>query len=244
MIDIHCHILPALDDGAKDLEVSLEMARMAVADGIKTIVATPHLFKQRSFDLKEVNTKEAILQAVDQLRGKLMEEEIDLELLAGCDFPLSYEALQLLDNGQVLTINDSNHSLLLELPDTSLPPSLEDICFQLKSKGITPIITHPERQFIIQEMPHKLVRLIDLGCLVQMTGNSLTGTFGSMVKKISRKMIKKGYIHVLATDSHNTRHRPPLLSEAVKELARLVGESRAQDMVVTLPEKIIKGEPI
>jgi protein-tyrosine phosphatase len=243
MIDIHCHILPGLDDGSKDLEVSLEMARMAVADGIKTIVATPHLFKQRAVDLKDLNTKEVILQAIDQLQAKLTEEGIPLKLLPGCDFPLSYEALQLLDNDQALTINNSHHYLLLELPDTSLPPSLEDICFQLKSKGLTPIITHPERQFIIQEMPQKLARLIDLGCLVQMTGNSLTGTFGSLVKKVSRKLIKKGYVHVLATDSHNTRHRPPLLSAAVRELARLVGESRAHDMVSTLPEKIIKGEP-
>jgi protein-tyrosine phosphatase len=244
MIDIHCHILPGLDDGAKTLDDSLEMARMAVADGIQTIVATPHLFKRRMVDLKEVNNRESILQAIEMLRAKFEEESIALTLLPGCDFPLSYEALQLLEEGQALTINDSNHYLLLELPDTSFPPALDDIVFRLKSRGLTPIITHPERQFIIQEMPEKLTRLIDLGCLVQMTGNSLTGAFGHAVKKFSRKLVKKGHVHLLATDAHSTHHRPPELSAAVKELTSLVGESRAQDMVTTIPERIIQGRSI
>jgi len=243
MIDIHCHILPGLDDGAKSMEQALEMARMAVGDGIKIIVATPHLFKNRIVNFKDLNDKKTIIQALILFREKLAEEGIDLELFPGCDFPLNYEALQLLDDGEVLTINDSNHYLLLELPDTSLPPAIDDICFHLKSKGLTPIITHPERHFIIQEMPQKLGRLMDLGCLVQMTGSSLTGGFGGSIRKLSRKLVKKGYIQVLATDSHNTSSRPPLLQAAVRELAGLVGESRAQDMVVTLPEKIIKGLP-
>jgi protein-tyrosine phosphatase len=164
--------------------------------------------------------------------------------MPGCDFPLSFESLQLLDQGLALTINDAKRYLLLELPDTSLPPGIEDICFQLQSQGLTPIITHPERHFLIQEVPQKLKRLIDLGCLAQMTGNSLTGWFGRRVKKISRQMVKAGYIHLLATDAHNTRKRPPVLSQAVKELARLVGKEQAQAMVTRVPEKIIKGEPL
>jgi protein-tyrosine phosphatase len=142
-----------------------------------------------------------------------------------------------------LTINDANRYLLLELPDTSLPPAIEEICFHLQSKGITPIITHPERHMIIQDMPQKLKRLIDLGCLVQMTGNSLTGGFGRRVKKIARQLLKLGYVHLLATDAHDAKARPPVLSQAVMELSRLVGESRAQAMVNDLPEKIIAGEP-
>jgi protein-tyrosine phosphatase len=243
MIDIHAHILPGVDDGAKDWEQSLEMARMAVGDGIKVMVATPHLFKGRSFDLSQINDKDLILQHVAQMRQKLSEAQIPLEIIPGCDFPLGFESLQLLDEGRALTINDANRYLLLELPDTSLPPALEEICFHLQSKGITPIITHPERHMIIQEMPQKLKRLIDLGCLVQMTGNSLTGWFGRRVKKISRQLLKLGYIHLLATDAHDPKRRPPLLSQAVTELSRLVGENHAQAMVNEIPEKIIKGEP-
>jgi protein-tyrosine phosphatase len=243
MIDIHAHILPGIDDGAKNLEQSLQMARMAVEDGITVMVATPHLFKGRTIDLSQLNTKEKILQHVAKLRQKLYEEKIPLEIFPGCDFPLSFEALQLLDDGQALTINDANRYLLLELPETSLPPATEEICFYLQSKGITPIITHPERHMIIQDMPQKLKRLIDLGCLVQVTGNGLTGGFGRRVKKIARQLLKLGYVHLLATDAHDAKARPPVLSQAVMELSRLVGESRAQAMVNDLPEKIIAGEP-
>jgi len=243
MIDIHAHILPGVDDGAKNWEQSLEMARMAVEDGITVMVATPHLFTGRTIDLTRLNTKETILQHVAQLRHKLYEEKIPLEILPGCDFPLGFESLQLLDDGRVLTINDANRYLLLELPDTALPPAMEEICFHLQSKGITPIITHPERHMIIQEMPYKLKRFINLGCLVQMSGNSLTGWFGRRVKKISRQLVKLGYVHLLATDAHDPKGRPPLLSQAVTELSRLVGEKRARAMVNDIPERIIAGQP-
>lgn len=243
MIDIHSHILPGVDDGAKNWEQSLEMARLAVEDGIRIMAATPHLFKGRTFDLSQLNNKEVILQHVAQLRQQLSEAAIPLEIIPGCDFPLGFESLKLLDDGRALTINDAKRYLLLELPDTSLPPAMEEICFQLQSKGITPIITHPERHLIMQEMPYKLKRLIDLGCLVQMTGNSLTGWFGRRVKKISRQLVKLGYVHLLATDAHDPKGRPPLLSQAVTELSRLIGENRARAMVYDIPEKIIAGEP-
>jgi protein-tyrosine phosphatase len=243
MIDIHAHILPGVDDGAKNWEQTLDMARVAVEDGITVMVATPHLYKGRPIDPTQLNTKAIILELVAQLKNKLYEEKIPLEILPGCDFPLSFESLKFLDDGQVLTINDANRYLLLELPDTSLPPATEDVCFHLQSKGITPIITHPERHMIIQEMPYKLKRLIDLGCLVQITGNSLTGWFGGRVKKISQQFVKLGYVHLLATDTHDPKQRPPVLSRAVTELVRLVGEKRAQAMVNDLPQKIIAGEP-
>jgi protein-tyrosine phosphatase len=136
-----------------------------------------------------------------------------------------------------MTINDANRYLLLELPDTYLPPAIEEICFHLQSRNITPIITHPERHMIMQETPDKLKRLVDLGCLVQMTGNSLTGWFGRRVKKISRQLVKLGYVHLLATDAHDPDERPPLLREAVTELSRLVGKNRAQAMINDIPEK-------
>ncbi len=243
MIDVHAHILPGLDDGPKNWEQSLHMARLAVEDGISIMVATPHLFQKRSVDLSQINTKDSILQHIAQLRQKLWEEHIPLEIIPGCDFPLSFESLQLLDDGLALTINDANRYLLLELPDTALPPATEEICFHLQSRGLTPIITHPERHLVIQEMPYKLKRLLDLGCLAQMTGNSLTGWFGRGVKKIAQQLVKLGYIHLLATDAHHPKRRPPLLSQAVKELARLVGATRAQAMVNDIPGKIIAGEP-
>jgi protein-tyrosine phosphatase len=243
LIDIHAHILPGLDDGARSWEESLEMARMAVADGIRVMVATPHLYKSRSIDPGQINRKEIVFDRLLLFREKLAAAEIPLEVLPGCDFPLGFESLQLLAQDLALTINDARRYLLVELPDTALPPALDDICFQLQSQGLTPIITHPERHFLIQERPQKLRRLLDLGCLAQLTGSSLTGWFGRRVKKTSRHLVKAGYIQLLATDAHNTRTRPPVLSQAVKALSRLVGETQALAMVTRFPEKVITGEP-
>jgi protein-tyrosine phosphatase len=212
---------------------------MAAADGIRTMVASPHLFKNRTVNLAEINHKAEVIAKIGEFKEKLLAAGIDLEILPGCDFPLSLESLQLLDADQVLTINDGKRYLLLEFPTSSLPPATEEICFQLRSKGITPIVTHPERQLIFSEMPKKLRRLLDLGCLAQLTASSLTGGFGRQVAQVSREMVRQGYIQLLASDAHNLRSRPPLLSKA----SSLVGQERALAMVTVTPEKIIRGEP-
>jgi protein-tyrosine phosphatase len=243
VIDLHCHILPELDDGPKTWEESLDMARRAVDDGIQVVVATPHLFKNRRVEIRETNSRELILATLEEFRQRLRDAAIPLAVLPGCDVPLSLEAMDLLEAGQVLTINDGQRYLLLELPDTALPPALESICFRLQTKGLTPIITHPERHMLFQEMPEKLGRLLDLGCLAQLTAGSLLGNFGRRVAKISRKLVKQGYIHILASDAHNNRSRPPELSQAVQEMARLVGQDAALAMVTATPERIIQGQP-
>jgi protein-tyrosine phosphatase len=243
MIDVHSHILPGIDDGARDLEEALEMARLAVADGIRVMVATPHLFKHRIVDLDAINEKRVILEHLDKFRDRLAVEGITLEILPGCEVPLSLEALSLLAEDRVLTVNDGKRYILLELPHFSIPPSLKDICFRFQCQGITPIITHPEKHPFIQEGPDRLGRLIDLGCLAQLTAGSLTGGFGRHVARVSRQLLKKGYIHLLASDAHNPRDRPPILSKAVSELTKLVGPERARAMVTQIPEKIISGEP-
>jgi protein-tyrosine phosphatase len=243
LIDLHSHILPGLDDGASTWEDSLEMARLAVEDGIRTMVASPHLYKSRKADRGKINLKAEVLAKINEFKEKLLAEGIDLEILPGCDFPLSYESLQLLDDDQVLTINDGNRYLLLEFPDASLPPASEDICFRLQSKGITPIITHPERHFIFHEMPRKLQRLLDLGCLAQVTASSLTGGFGRSVARVAREMMRQGYFKILATDAHDTRKRPPLLRQALEKASSIVGQEQALAMVTSIPEKIIRGEP-
>ncbi len=242
MIDLHSHILPDLDDGAATWEDSLEMARMAVEDGIRTMVASPHLFRHRAVKMADVNHKEVILDKIQEFKQKLAAAALDLEILPGCDFPLCFEGLQLLENDQILTINEGKRYLLFEFPDSSLPPATEDICFRLNSRGIIPIITHPERHFIFQEMPDKLQRLIDLGCLVQLTAASLTGGFGRQVARAAREMVRKGYCHILASDAHSPSFRPPLLSKALEAASSLVGRTRALAMVTTIPAKIIKGE--
>lgn len=244
MVDIHIHILPGIDDGPRSLEDALKMARMAAGDGIKTVVATPHLFRRKSVDLKAINSPEDIRQAVQRFNQQLAEEGIELTVLPGCEAPLFPEIIQFIDDGRILTINDQQRYISLEMPETVIPPATEDLVFQLNSRGLTPVISHPERNLVFYEMPQKLERLISLGCLSQITARSLTRGFGWRVARFTKKLLRLGLVHVMATDAHSAGHRPPLLQEALVKLKRLVGESRAWDMVATIPERLVQGEPL
>ncbi|MFZ2089451.1 MAG: CpsB/CapC family capsule biosynthesis tyrosine phosphatase [Desulfobaccales bacterium] len=244
MIDLHTHILPGIDDGPRSLEDALEMARLAVEDGITTMVATPHLFRRKSVELEMLNSPEVIRQAVARFNDKLAEENIHLTVLPGCEAPLFPEIIKYVDEGRIITINDGQRYLCLEMPDTVIPPATEDIIFQLNSRGITPIITHPERNMVFYQMPDKLRRLISLGCLAQITARSLTRGFGWGVARFTKKLVREGLVKLMATDAHSVAHRPPLMGAALKKLKKMLGETRALDMVATLPERIIRGEPV
>ena len=202
MIDIHCHILPGLDDGASDLEVSLEMCRVAQADGIKIIVATPHcqngLYQ---------NNQGTILPVVDQLKKRLNTEGISLEILPGADIHLSPEIIPFLkDNPQLLL---GGRYFLLELPAQSIPHEIRDLIFKLQLAGYAPIITHPERNTVIQGRPSLLEEWVGSGVLVQVTAMSLTGAFGGLVEDCAWQLLRSGLIQVIATDAHSRRRRPP-----------------------------------
>jgi protein-tyrosine phosphatase len=242
VIDLHAHILPGIDDGPRSLEESLEMARMAVADGITTIVATPHLFRRRSVEFHELIRPEDIRQAVARFNEKLGEENIGLTVLPGCEIPLFPEIIKFIDENRIVTINDGQRYICLEMPDSVIPPATENIIFQLNSRGITPIITHPERNMIFYQMPDKLRRLISLGCLAQITARSLTRGFGWGVARFTKRLVREGLAHIMATDAHSVEKRPPVMGKALEKLRKLVGESRARDMVTTVPERIIRGE--
>jgi protein-tyrosine phosphatase len=244
VIDLHAHILPGIDDGPRSLEESLEMARLAVADGITTMVATPHLFRRKSVDFHNLNRPDAIRQAVARLNEKLAEEGINLTILPGCEIPLFIDIIKFIDDQLILTINDTERYICLEMPDTVIPPATEDIIFQLNSRGITPIITHPERNLVFYEMPNKLRRFVSLGCLAQITARSLTRGFGWGISRFTKKLVRDGLIHIMASDAHNVAKRPPVMGTALKKLSKVVGEGRARDMVETIPERIIRGEEV
>lgn len=244
MIDLHAHILPGIDDGPKTLEDSLEMARLAVADGIATMVATPHLFRHKSVNHKDLNAAEDIFRAVEDFKQRLSEAEIDLTILPGCEIPLFGDIIKFMDSDRLVTINDGRRYICLELPDSIIPPATDDIIFELSSWGLTPIITHPERNPVLYESPSKLRRFISLGCLAQITARSLTRGFGWRVYWFTKRLIRDGLVHLMATDAHNLNSRPPVMGKALQKLSKLVGESQAWDMVATFPERIIHGQPM
>jgi protein-tyrosine phosphatase len=244
LIDLHAHILPGIDDGPQSLDKSLDMARLAVADGITTTVATPHLFRHKSVNFNDLNSPEDILGGVEDFNQQLSAAGIDLTVLPGCEIPLFSDIIKFIDTDRIVTINNGKRYICLELPDSIIPPATEDVIFQLNSRGLTPIITHPERNPVLYEMPHKLERFISLGCLAQITALSLTRGFGWRIYWFTKRLLREGLVHLMATDAHNLNSRPPLMGKALQKLSKLVGESQAWDMVATIPERIIRDEPL
>lgn len=217
MIDLHCHILPEVDDGAKHMTESLEMARKAVDEGITAIVATPH-HKHEKYD----NEGEIIQKRVKELQEALDKEEIPLQILPGQEVRLYGELLQDYENGAVIPLNNSSY-ILLEFPSNHVPRFAEQLIFDLQMKGLTPIIAHPERNAEIVESPDILYKLIKKGAIAQVTAGSLTGRFGKKIQKFSFDLIDARLVHVVASDAHNVKNRAFYMKEAFDVIRKEFG---------------------
>ena len=237
MIDIHCHILPGIDDGAKDLNDSFEMARQAQSQGITRIVASPH-HKNGSFD----NNFQDILTEVNLLNKELKREGIDIEILPGQEVRIYGEMEEDLDV-DLLTVNNSGVYMLIEFPSSHLPRYANKLLFDLQLKGIVPIIVHPERNREIMEDPSKLYRLIKEGSLSQVTASSVTGRMGKKIKKFSLDLLSHNLAHFIASDSHNTTTRPFDLREAYETVEKELGTSMRYQ-VQENPEEMVQGRMI
>lgn len=233
MIDLHCHMLPGIDDGAPDRGVALAMARRAVADGILVTACTPHIYPGLYN-----NDRAGIALAIEAFRQVLAEEGIELELVIGADTHLAPDLLDSIRAGRVPTLNDSRY-LLLEPPHHSVPPRFEESVFQLRSAGIVPVITHPERLSWIESHYSVFERLVHGGAWMQVTAGSLTGRFGPRAQYWGERMLDEGMVHILATDSHHIDKRPPLLAEGREAAARRLGEAESWNLVELRPRAII-----
>ena len=235
MVDIHCHILPALDDGAAEESVAKEMAAMAAADGITHIVATPHSNYRYQFD-PEVNQRKR-----DELQAAIGNS---LTILLGCDFHLSYENLEdVRKNPSRYTINGRQY-LLVEFADISIPPHMDQIFFDLLTRKLVPIITHPERNPILSQNAAQIEKWIEAGCLVQVTAGSFLGRLGKRAERSARELLRRDMVHFIATDAHNTTSRPPLLSDARRAIAAEQGEETAQALAELNPRAAVEGQPL
>jgi len=239
MIDLHCHILPGLDDGPADLGQSLAMCRQAAADGITHLVATPHLRPP-----VYAAEKPDIQAALTKLREALTKDGIALTLISGAEVNLVAD-LPALARGQRLPfINDNGRYFFLELNEARLSEGLEGMIFELKLLGITPILTHPERTQAGGRDWQWLARLVELGCLTQVTAMSLTGEFGRRAQQSCEDLLEQNLAHFLATDAHSPKWRPVLLSPARRRLEELVGENAARDMLMTRPLAVLAGKGV
>lgn len=233
MIDLHCHLLPGIDDGAPDLETALEMARVAVADGIATTACTPHIYPGL-YD----NDGPGIRAAVAALQHQLDQAAIPLRLVVGADVHLAPDMVEGFRSGHLVTLDESRY-FLFEPPHHVAPPRIEESAFKLLAAGLVPVVTHPERLSWIDTHYEVFARMAHGGCWMQLTAGSVTGRFGRRVKYWSERMLDEGLVHLLATDAHNLRNRAPLLAEAREAVARRLGEDEATHMVLTRPQGVL-----
>jgi len=235
VVDIHSHILPEVDDGSKSWETSVAMCRMAAADGITHQVATPHANDRYHYDREYLQTLVAHLQS-------LVGNAIAISL--GCDFHLSYDNMQdVLANPARYAIEGS-HYMLVELSNYSVPQQTTDCFMQLGDRGITAIITHPERNPILRENLQRVVEWAEQGCIIQVTGSALTGFWGQRACRAAQWLLEHDAVHVLATDAHDTEKRIPVLSTARDAAAEICGEDVAQALVEANPRAIIQSQPL
>ena len=239
MIDLHHHLLPATDDGSKDLEMSIAMVEMAVEDGITHIVATPHANHTYQYDRGQ---HEQLLQQVREGLPRDVAARVQLGL--GCDFHLSVDNIDDAHaNRRRYTINETEY-LLVELPDFNVPPRLDEVFYAMRVDGLTPILTHPERNSTLQRSPERLQEWLRSGLLVQVTAGSISGSFGSKAQKMAWNLLKSGSVHVMATDAHNLTRRPPRMAEARDLIAKRLGQDVADLLCTGNPLAIFQGEPL
>ena len=235
MVDIHCHILPGVDDGARDWEAAAQMCRIAAADGVTHIAATPHANDEFVYDRDVLRAKLTKLQSI---AGEWP------MLTLGCDFHFSYENVSAaLADATRFTLGNSQY-LLIEFSDFALSLPMRDALVRLRNTGVVPIVTHPERNLLMQRDPDLILKLLELGCLVQVTSSSLTGKLGESAQKSAVWLLEHDAVHALASYGHDPVRRPPVLTPGREAAARICGQDVARALVDDNPRAIINGEPV
>lgn len=221
MIDIHCHILPGVDDGSADMKESMNMARKAVEAGITHLFATPHHLNE-----KYVNVKSDIIERVVRLNGSLKQNNIPLTIHLGQEVRIHREIFTSLEKKEILTLDDNGTYLLLELPSGKVPTYTQEVIYELLLKGITPIIVHPERNKELIANHKLLFELVQEGALTQITSGSIIGNFGKSIQSFSNKIIQHNLAHLIATDAHNIGSRGFTLQQAYETISKVHGVER------------------
>ncbi len=235
MIDIHSHILAEVDDGPKSWEVSREMCRLSAEDGIETIIATPHANERYFYD------REYLGKTVEHLQGLVGDQP---QIGLGCDFHLSYENIQdALKNPGRYTINQTNY-LLVELSNFGVPPQIGDSLMRLGDIGLVPILTHPERNPILQRTPRRVLEWVEAGILVQVTASAFTGLWGEASRRSAHWLLEHDAVHILASDCHDTKRRLPGLSAGRDAVADIAGPDVADALVEANPRAVVANQPI
>lgn len=235
MVDIHCHPLPATDDGAKTVEIAIEMCKMAAADGITHLVATPHCNYNYKYQRE---TNQAKLEELQKAAGD------SPKLMLGCDFHLSYDNIQkLTEKPREYSINYTEY-VLVEFGEHFIPEQIDNAFYEIECAGLIPILTHPERNPVFVRKPELLNRWVKRGCLVQVTAKSYTGGFGSTAQRFAELWLEQNLIHFFASDAHDLKYRPPILSECYQKVLAARGKEIADLLLTKNPQAVINGQPL
>jgi len=235
MIDMHSHILPGIDDGARDLDEALALLRLAEADGVTTQVLTPHIHPIR-YD----NTLASIRRACERLAQEVRQAGLTIQLEFAAEIRISPEIVSLVEAEQVpwLGVWQGRRLLLVEFPYNSIPVGSLNLVEWLLRRDIVPMLAHPERIFPIQRDIGKLLPFLQAGCLTQITAGSLLGDFGAAARDVALRLLENGQVSLVASDCHNLSYRPPKLRAGIDVAARVIGPQASQDMVTTVPRQM------
>ncbi|MCT3034575.1 tyrosine-protein phosphatase [Pediococcus parvulus] len=238
MIDLHCHILPGVDDGSPDMETSLRLAQVAVDQGITHMLLTPH-----HMDGQYVNHKAAVVTKTEAFQEALDKSQIRLTVFPGQEVHITGELLRAINQNDVLFADEGNRYLILELPHNEVPEYTSKMLFGLQSRGITPVLVHPERNQGFMQDPDKLYEFVSQGCVTQLTASSYVGVFGEHVQKFTEQIIDAGLGCVFASDAHNFKGRNFKMTQAFEKLEKEKGVRFAETYKENA-KSIINGDDV
>src|SRR5262245_17132717 len=229
--------MPEIDDGARSLEEAVEMARIAAQDGIEYMVSTPHMFNGLSHNPQPSEILERVAALNEAISGN------GTKILPGNEVHISHDIVEQAKNNRVTKINQGNY-MLVEFPQLTVPLGADDLFYKLQLQGIRPILVHPERNGQLQNHPSMVAKFIERGALIQVTAMSVTGEFGPAARACAEALLRHDCVHFLATDTHRSKARPPILSRGRDAAAAIIGRERATALVETNPLTVIIGEPL
>ncbi|MDO4905422.1 MAG: hypothetical protein Q4A16_07730 [Lautropia sp.] len=240
MIDLHCHLLPGVDDGARTMDDALGLARAAVGNGVRHALLTPHVYPG-VFD----NRYSTLKPVYDEYKRALRQAQIPLEVYLGGEVHLHPDAMELLAQDELPFMGalSGRKVILVEFPDGTIPVGAEMVCRMFADQGIRWMIAHPERNKAVMRDPMRIKPFVDMGCMLQLTAASVIGAFGRPAAQTAHVLLSRGMAHVVATDAHNLAHRPPRLGEAKSYLTSRFGLGIAYRLTEETPMNILSGHP-
>ena len=239
MVDMHSHVLPGVDDGARTLTDALKLLQLAIRDGVMMQVLTPHVHPGRYR-----NTRASLEEKFGEFQDVVRSAGLPIDLHLAGEVRICPEVLEMVEEDRVPWLGEwgGHKTFLLEFPMNSLPPGTDDLVLRLRKLGTLPVIVHPERNLVFQKFPERLQPYIEMDCPLQITAGSLVGHFGRPAQKLARLLLHEDRVSAIASDCHNLKYRPPNLSKGVRAAAKQIGKQRAAELVTTDVFDLLMGD--